>query len=1174
MATTLQVYKFVNPAFSAGEKTAIAKAGFKQDAKVFQPSRKVLLGLNRIGAVVNGIADTVQQMISLEEVKAISLREAATDERVAERRKKDQEAEDRAESLGKKDDTVKQETEKKVKPKQKEKNIFEKIFGPLFGVVAPLIEFFAISSLLKWISDPQNQDKVKSLVETLGVVFNFLAKWVQFGITNVLGGLGSVFGGVGKFQEGNVLGGAWDMVMGFGQLLVGIVALKGLAMFMNPFKLMGSILDMLDLWDKTKNLPGRGCKCDPRAKKPDDPEFDQKKKPQTKEERYRRRYGDRAANRRFGKPPAVTPSAGESFWGRAKNFGSKVLTGVRGAVSWGGEKLSGLGKSAWNALTGKFEQAKNFGVSIGKGIQGLADTAKKGPKALADLAGNKIKSTVKDLIKGDPVISTVYNLVADAKKNPAGVGKNLLNLIKSGFKNPGTTNIIDLLKQAKKNFRVPGIDTVLAAIFAAYEYLAPKEFGGGTNLVNAIFRATGALLGYTAGFAIGAPFGGIPGFFTGAAGGIAGEWVGNQLANLLAKTPLGDVQDPFFKDRKIVAQLAEGGIVTSRSFVEIGEGDEPEAVIPISKLEQMIAGPSMIDFAPSLLNAVKETASAIPGGVTSPILSDVNDIATSLNVNLSDGDKVTVPKLRTPSVTVGDIMKSVGQEQTDRSEEIALKQAKDRESAADLYSRQDQQGGGNAPPGAPGAPPPGPNPTPPPPGPAGPPVTGSKAEKWKKFKEMGSKAGAKYPQLVAAQFALESGWGTALSGTHNYFGIKAAAGESSSQHATQEVYNGKTVNVTAGFKNFSSPQDAVNHLVTQWYKDYKGYTGVNRAANAEAAASMLKQQGYATDPNYPVKLVNLLRSNASLSFGGKVPRRSGGGKVPYDLVQSKLGADQANWDIFRNTVASIESGGRYDIAGGSGGHYDGRYQLGEAAKIDGARAAGIQNPGHSSAARAAFRKNPDLQEKLFAGYTIANHNYLMRNQDYAKKSVQQKLQILGYAHNQGMGGAENWMKTGKVGSDGFGTKGTKYTDALAKAFKTGKVPDVAATDVAAKTNATGPEVTQTEAPQDPATIMQGLITALEEARGKLYGDVSSATEGSGKPAEVKPTTTETTASSTVKDKSAQVASSKKQESIADASAGTILPIPINTSSPQQATLPQPVKAVHGNSAFVNRGFSI
>ena len=47
----------------------------------------------------------------------------------------------------------------------------------------------------------------------------------------------------------------------------------------------------------------------------------------------------------------------------------------------------------------------------------------------------------------------------------------------------------------------------------------------------------------------------------------------------------------------------------------------------------------------------------------------------------------------------------------------------------------------------------------------------------------------------------------------------------------------------------------------------------------------------------------------------------------------------------------------------------------------------------------------------------------MRNAKYKSASVERKLEILGYAHNQGMGGAETWMNTGQVGSDGFGTKG-------------------------------------------------------------------------------------------------------------------------------------------------------
>jgi len=163
--------------------------------------------------------------------------------------------------------------------------------------------------------------------------------------------------------------------------------------------------------------------------------------------------------------------------------------------------------------------------------------------------------------------------------------------------------------------------------------------------------------------------------------------------------------------------------------------------------------------------------------------------------------------------------------------------------------------------------------------------------------------------------------------------------------------------------------------------------------------------------------------------------QASGAVQPDGDIVSSMGFSSEDWNLFRNTVAQIESGGKYDIAGGSGGHYDGRYQLGAAAKTDGARYAGVADPGHGEVARESFRKNPELQEKLFAGFTKANHTYLMGVPEYKDSTPQRKLQILGYAHNQGMGGAANWMKTGVVGADGFGTKGTKYTDSIAAEFR-------------------------------------------------------------------------------------------------------------------------------------------
>ena len=128
----------------------------------------------------------------------------------------------------------------------------------------------------------------------------------------------------------------------------------------------------------------------------------------------------------------------------------------------------------------------------------------------------------------------------------------------------------------------------------------------------------------------------------------------------------------------------------------------------------------------------------------------------------------------------------------------------------------------------------------------------------KSIANMAAASGAKYPKLVAAQWALESGWGKTPSGKNNFFGIKAGAGEQGTSKQTWEVYGGKEVNTSARFKDFDSPQDSVNELVSRWHKDYKNYRGVNNASDAFSAADMLTTEGYATDPNYAKKLKDIM----------------------------------------------------------------------------------------------------------------------------------------------------------------------------------------------------------------------------------------------------------------------------------------------------------------------------
>lgn len=127
---------------------------------------------------------------------------------------------------------------------------------------------------------------------------------------------------------------------------------------------------------------------------------------------------------------------------------------------------------------------------------------------------------------------------------------------------------------------------------------------------------------------------------------------------------------------------------------------------------------------------------------------------------------------------------------------------------------------------------------------------------WDGVRECAKYHGAKFPELVAAQWALESGWGKHTSGINNFFGLKG----SGSTVNTQEFYDGWWVTIKAGFIDFPSLAACVEYLVTRWYKNWKSYQGVNNASTIEKAAKMLVSEGYATDPDYADKLLRIISS--------------------------------------------------------------------------------------------------------------------------------------------------------------------------------------------------------------------------------------------------------------------------------------------------------------------------
>lgn len=128
---------------------------------------------------------------------------------------------------------------------------------------------------------------------------------------------------------------------------------------------------------------------------------------------------------------------------------------------------------------------------------------------------------------------------------------------------------------------------------------------------------------------------------------------------------------------------------------------------------------------------------------------------------------------------------------------------------------------------------------------------------WAGVKAAAQIAGAMYPEVVAAQWALESGYGKHTSGKNNYFGLKG----SGTERETKEFINGQWITIKAGFIDFPDLQTCVSYLVDRWYRDYKQFKGVNRATSREECAKLLVVEKYATDPAYADKLIRILREN-------------------------------------------------------------------------------------------------------------------------------------------------------------------------------------------------------------------------------------------------------------------------------------------------------------------------
>jgi len=190
-----------------------------------------------------------------------------------------------------------------------------------------------------------------------------------------------------------------------------------------------------------------------------------------------------------------------------------------------------------------------------------------------------------------------------------------------------------------------------------------------------------------------------------------------------------------------------------------------------------------------------------------------------------------------------------------------------------------------------------------------------------RIKRQAAAAGDKFPELTAAQAAIESGFGTAQSGKNNVFGEKGTG----TTKRTREVVNGKDVYVNAAFRDFDSEEDATKNRVKKWSYKYGDAKDLESAARnlqlprgARIPGTNQKSHGvYATDPNYVSALTRIAREQGGSGKSGSASSTPPA-PAPKAPVLSKLKGVEGT-GVGKDFVArkwSNPEGARYKAYGG------------------------------------------------------------------------------------------------------------------------------------------------------------------------------------------------------------------------------------------------------------------
>ncbi|ENJ2787966.1 flagellar assembly peptidoglycan hydrolase FlgJ [Vibrio parahaemolyticus] len=141
----------------------------------------------------------------------------------------------------------------------------------------------------------------------------------------------------------------------------------------------------------------------------------------------------------------------------------------------------------------------------------------------------------------------------------------------------------------------------------------------------------------------------------------------------------------------------------------------------------------------------------------------------------------------------------------------------------------------------------------------------------KPYAEKAAKALGVEPSLLLAQAALETGWGqkvvqNARGSSNNLFNIKADRSWQGDKVTMQtlEFHDNTPVKETAAFRSYSNYQDSFNDYVRFLNDNPRYETALQQRGDSESFIRGIHRAGYATDPTYADKVLQVKQKIESM----------------------------------------------------------------------------------------------------------------------------------------------------------------------------------------------------------------------------------------------------------------------------------------------------------------------